>query len=107
MIITRHSGINRFGKHERPVTIQDDDGVLYDAVLYFDKVPSVPNINAAAIAYVENLKSAGNSPYAETIPIVEVETILRARGIMELDENWEEWCTKPVEVNIILVREKN
>jgi hypothetical protein len=100
MIITRHVGIHRYGKHEIPVTIIDDDGRLFDTVLYFDKAPSVPNINAAASAYVAKIKESEGIPVEEvSIQLSEVKSVLIGKGLMEVGETWDEWKSKPITMN--------
>lgn len=93
MNITRHTGINRHGKHERPVTIIDDDGRIFDTVLYFDTAPSIPNIEAAAIEYVNRVKrSEAEMPEEEMVAVREIEAVLKMKGITD---KWKDWKTKP------------
>jgi len=100
MIITRHQGIYRFGKHEQPVTITDDDGRLFDTVLFFEKLPSVSNIERAAQEYVVSVKTAETAiPDSEVvISVAEVEAVLKGKGLMESAEKWQDWKAKPTSV---------
>jgi hypothetical protein len=91
MVITRHTGINRHGYHERPVTVIDDDGRIFDTVLLFKNAPSVPNIEEDAIAYVNRIKNSQTVDETTIVAVSDVETVLRRRGVLGETERWADY----------------
>jgi len=97
MKITQHTGIFRFGQHERPVTIEDDDGRIYDTVLLFDVAPDKKRIDDDAKAYLDKMKIVVPPVEPSMISIDEVESVLKSKKLMTANEKWGDWKNKPAE----------
>jgi len=101
MKVTKHTQIYRLGKHEQPVTIELDDGTLLDEVLLFDKKPTDEMVNISVGTAITRWESRQDEPKPlPPVPVEEIEAVLRMKGVLGINEKWDEWKLTPAAVAI-------